>query len=244
MGGVGWIKQYLEQELKSPETILSHLKRLEILWSEKDLEVGIARKFSKPREEDYVYIPPEKKQVVQKLIEEYIKEISDKIQGAIVELKAHGKKRHFEIITTTGEKIICYYDPKENPEIEIDAYKHFWKPVEIIGIIKQKGKIKRMERTLEIKPFKYEITGTFGGYKIKAPIPLRIEYDHNTDIWCVENPALELYGCGKTFEEAIKDAEEVFQALIETYVFEKDENLTEDAKKLKKALLEHVEVTP
>ncbi|MBC7108983.1 MAG: hypothetical protein H5T41_09430 [Methanomassiliicoccales archaeon] len=101
-----------------------------------------------------------------------------------------------------------------------------------------------MEKTLEIRSFKHEITGQFGGYKIKTPIPLEIEYDHNTDIWCVENPNLELYGCGKTLEEALKDAEEVFQALIETYVFEKDENLAEDAKKLKKALLKHVEVNP
>jgi len=237
------IKQYLEQELKSPEVILSNLKRLEVLWSEEELKVGIARKPTKPEDKEYIYIPAEKKQIIQKLIDEYIKEISDKIQGAIVELKAHGKKRHFEIITTTGEKVLCYYDPKEDPEIEIKAYNYFWKPVEVIGIIKQKGRIKRIEKTLDLNLYQTEITEKFGGYKIKKPIPLKVEYDHNTNVWCVENKDLELYGCGKTLNDALKDAEEVFQALIEEYILEDESILDEDAKKLREALLHHVEVT-
>ncbi|GEM_PF-1857409 len=237
------LKQYLEQELKSPEVILSNLKRLETLWSEEELKVGIARKPTKPKDEEYIYIPAEKKQIIQKLIDEYIKEISDKIQGAIVELKAHGKKRHFEIITTTGEKVLCYYDPEEDPEIEIKAYKYFWKPVEVIGIIKQKGRIKKIEKTLDLNLYQTEITGKFGGYKIKKPIPLKVEYDHNTDVWCVENKDLELYGCGKTLDEALKDAEVVFGALVEGYALEDDKELDEGAKKLKRKLLEYVEVS-
>ena len=58
------------------------------------------------------------------------------------------------------------------------------------------------------------------------------------------NPELELYGCGETLTRALRDAEEVFKALIEEYVLEDEDNLDEDAKKLREALLQHIEVSP
>ncbi|QDA31506.1 hypothetical protein FH039_07715 [Thermococcus indicus] len=89
-----------------------------------------------------------------------------------------------------------------------------------------------------------ELTGEFAGYKLKAPIHLTVEYNREEDTWCVENPELELYGCGETLTKALRDAEEVFKALIEEYVLEGEDNLDEDARKLREALLRHVEVSP
>ena len=89
-----------------------------------------------------------------------------------------------------------------------------------------------------------ELTSEFAGYKLRTPIPLNVEYNREENLWCIENSKLELYGCGETLTRALKDAEEVFKALIEEYVLEDENNLDEDAKKLRKALLQHVEVSP
>lgn len=89
-----------------------------------------------------------------------------------------------------------------------------------------------------------ELSGELAGYKLKKPITLKIEYNHKTSTWCVENPDLELYGCGQTLDEALTDAEEVFKALIEEYVLEDENNLDKDAEKLRDALLKHIEVSP
>ena len=232
-------KEYILRELKTPEAALNTLKRLERMWSEDGLQVGIAKG---PKMEHFIYLPPEKKPYVERLVEEFIKEASDKIVGAIVGLRTHGRKPYFEIISDTGEKVKCYYDPKEDPELEIKAYEQFWKPVEVIGLLKQKGSKKEVEKTIDIQPHIVRISRKFSGYKLKKELILKPEYDHTTDVWCVENPDLELYGCGKSLEEAIKDAEEVFRALIEEYALEDDSLLDEDAKELKKTLLAHVEV--
>jgi len=88
-----------------------------------------------------------------------------------------------------------------------------------------------------------QLTGEFAGCKLKTPIPLKVEYNREENIWCVENPELELYGCGETLTRALRDAEEVFKALIEEYVLEDEDNLDEDARKLREALLQHVEVS-
>ena len=89
-----------------------------------------------------------------------------------------------------------------------------------------------------------ELSGELAGYKLKKPITLKIECNHKTNTWCVENPDLELYGCGRTLDEALKDAEEVFEALIEEYLLEDEEILDDKAKELREALLRHVEVNP
>ena len=89
-----------------------------------------------------------------------------------------------------------------------------------------------------------ELADEFAGYKLKTPITLNVEYNREENTWCVENPELELYGCGETLTRAIKDAEEVFKALIEEYVLENENNLDKDAKKLRDALLKHIEVSP
>ena len=87
-----------------------------------------------------------------------------------------------------------------------------------------------------------ELTNEFAGYKLKTPIPLKVEYNREENIWCVENPELELYGCGETLTRALRDAEEVFKALIEEYVLEDETILDAKAKELREALLRHVEV--
>lgn len=234
-------KEYLLKELKTPEAVLSALKRLERIWSEKDIQVGIAKGYEPT---DFVYLPPEKKPYIEKLVDEFIKEASDKIVGAIVGLKTHGRKPYFEIISDTGEKIKCYYDPKEDPELEMKAYEHFWKPVEVIGLLKQKGRKKEVEKTIDIQLHAVRISGKFAGYKLKKELILQPEYDHTTDVWCVENPDLELYGCGPTLEDAIQDAEEVFEALVEEYLLEDETLLDNKARELREALLQHVEVNP
>ena len=234
-------KEYLLKELKTPEAALSALKRLERIWSEEDIQVGIAKDHEPT---NFVYLPPEKKPYVERLVDEFIKEASDKVIGAIVGLKTHGRKPYFEIISDTGEKIKCYYDPREDPELEMKAYEHFWKPVEVIGLLKQKGRKKEVEKTIDLQPHAVKISGEFAGYKLQKELTLYPEYDHTTDVWCVENPGLEIYGCGKTLNEALKDAEEVFEALIEEYLLEDEEILNDKAKELRETLLQHVEVNP
>lgn len=234
-------KEYILKELKTPETALSALKRLEKMWSEDDLKVGIAKG---PRPESFVYFPPEKKPYVERLVNEFIKEASDKVVGAIVSLKTHGRKHYFEIVSSTGEKVKCYYDPKDDPELEIKAYEHFWKPVEVIGLLKQKGRKLEVEKTLDIQPHTVKISGKFGEYRLKKDLILQPEYDHITNVWCVRNPYLEIYGCGSTLKEAIKDAEEVFEALIEEYALEDETVLDSKARELRKALLQLAEVNP
>ncbi len=72
--------------------------------------------------------------------------------------------------------------------------------------------------------------------RLKKPITIRLSYDKG--IWCLENEELELFGCGKTLDEAFEDFKTVFESLVESYILEKDENLSDDALKLKKKLLE------
>lgn len=78
----------------------------------------------------------------------------------------------------------------------------------------------------------------FAGYKLKKQIPLKVGYID--DVWCLENEELGLHGCGKTLEEAKEDLEVVFETLVEEYLFEPDEKLSEKAVELKRKLSEYV----
>lgn len=56
------------------------------------------------------------------------------------------------------------------------------------------------------------------GFRLKKPITVKITCDG--EVWCFENEDLEIYGCGKSFEEASKDFKTIFDTLIESYVVE------------------------
>ena len=79
-------------------------------------------------------------------------------------------------------------------------------------------------------------------YKLKKPISLKVEYDNINGVWCLENKELELYGCGETLEEAKENLKVVFETLVEEYLLESDEKLSEKAVELKRRLSEHIEV--
>ncbi|MEM2191822.1 MAG: hypothetical protein QW540_10405 [Archaeoglobaceae archaeon] len=75
-------------------------------------------------------------------------------------------------------------------------------------------------------------------FKLKRPLIIKVSCDG--EIWCFENDELEIYGCGKSFEDASKDFKIVFDALVESYIFEADEKLSESALELKKKLSQFV----
>jgi len=85
------------------------------------------------------------------------------------------------------------------------------------------------------------LEGSFAGYRLKKPIQLNISFDGG--IWCVENEELELYGCGMSLAGAVEELKVVFKTLIEEYLLESDENLSEKAIELKRKLAEYVEVS-
>lgn len=238
------VKTYLETEFKANiEEIIKELKRLKAIWSEDSITVKLGVGHNRP--DEIFVLDPKKREKVDGLIREYIKLVSQTVKGAIVEWKFYGQKRHFEIITTGGERIRCYYNHLEFPELEDVIYEHIKRmPVEVVGHLKKVGRKKIMEDVLEIRSWtEEELTGIFAGYKLKKPIKLNVEYDNFDNVWCLCNEELNLFGCGQNLEEAKKDLEVVFEALIEEYAKESDDILSEKSLELKKKLLEYVEVS-
>lgn len=121
-------------------------------------------------------------------------------------------------------------------------YTYFLKKIEEIEreLEEIKLELQNPKKLIHFIPRVIEIRGEFGGYKLRKPLTLNVEREART--WCVENRELEVYGCGPTLNDALHDAEEVFEALIEEYVLEDEEILDESAKELRKALLQLVEV--
>lgn len=234
-------KKLISTEYKhNGNLIIFSLKKLEEFWSQKSLSVSIGIGHEQP--DELIYLPPEKREKVIALRKEFEKQYASHIRGVILESKFYGIKRRFEVITPEGEKIKCYYDPIENPELEDIVYAYIKKTVEVTGFLEEKGRVKSM-RVIEIRGWDLEeLTDEFAGYKLKKPIPLKVEYDNINYVWCLENEELELYGCGETFEEAMENLKIVFEALIEEYLLESDDVLSEKAIELKRKLSEYVEV--
>lgn len=80
-----------------------------------------------------------------------------------------------------------------------------------------------------------------GKYELKRPVFFDLTFDKEDRVFCFENAELELYSCGSTLEEAMKNLEVVFEALIEEYLLEADECLSESALKLKRKLEEFID---
>ncbi len=213
---------------------------MEEFWSQDSLTVNIGAGVNKP--DKLITLVPEKREKVVTLRKEFEKQYTESVFGIILESKFYGDKRRFEIITPQGEKVKCYYDPKVSPELEDIVYEHIKKTVEVVGFLEERGRVKSMIVT-EIKSWNsIELKGEFAGYRLKKPITLKIEYDNFNNIWCVENKELELYGCGDTLDEALEMAKVNFETLIEEYLLESDDVLSEKAIELKRALAKHVEV--
>lgn len=124
-------------------------------------------------------------------------------------------------------------------------YTYFLKKIEEIEreLKEIKLELQNPKKLIHFIPRVIEIRGGEfgGGYKLRKPLTLNVEREAGT--WCVENRELEVYGCGPpTLNDALHDAEKVFEALIEEYVLEDEEILDESAKELRKALLQLVEV--
>ncbi|WP_461863967.1 hypothetical protein [Thermococcus sp.] len=234
-------KEIIKSEFKDKtDLIIRGLTKVEAFWSREDVTVTLGVGDGKP--ERIVKLDPENREGINTLLKEFMKQYARTITGAIVEWKFYSNNRHFEIITPYGERVRCYYNYMERPELEDVIYENTKKPVEVVGFIKERGKRKKVEDVLEIKPWKKVLTEQFAGYRLKKPIPLEVEYDNFNDVWCLYNNELELYGCGENIEGAERDLEVVFSCLIEEYAKEVDEVLSDKALELKKKLLEYVEV--
>lgn len=77
-------------------------------------------------------------------------------------------------------------------------------------------------------------------YRLKKPIVLSVNREDG--VWCLENEELNVCGCGRYYMDAKKDVIEVLEAMVEVYLMEDDSNLSEDALKLKRKLMEYVEL--
>ena len=222
------------------ELIIFSLKKLEEFWSQKSLLISVGIGNDKP--EKLFLLPAEKRSKIVELRKEFEKRYASHVKGVILESKFYGAKRRFEVITPEGEIIKCYYDPIENPELEEIVYAYIKRTVEVTGIFEKRGRARKMN-VIEIKEWDSEkLENEFAGYKLRKPISLKIEYDNINDVWCLENKELELYGCGETLGEAKENLKSVFETLVEEYLLESDEKLSEKAVELKRKLSEFVEV--
>jgi len=70
------------------------------------------------------------------------------------------------------------------------------------------------------------LQGKFAGYVLKKPIVLKVKQEDA--VWCLENEELNICACGKTLEETKRDLEDIFEAMVEEYVHESDENLSSE----------------
>jgi len=86
-----------------------------------------------------------------------------------------------------------------------------------------------------------ELKENVAGYPLRKPLVLTVLRD-DIGIICLENPELELYGCGSSMEEAMKQLEMVLHVLIEEYAKGEDSLMHEKAIALKYRLLEYFEI--
>ena len=82
---------------------------------------------------------------------------------------------------------------------------------------------------------------SIAGYRLRKPLTLTVLRD-NSGIICLENSELELYGCGSSMDEAVRQLEMVLHVLIEEYAKGEDSLMHEKAKALKYRLLEYFEI--
>jgi len=112
-------------------------------------------------------------------------------------------------------------------------------------LLMRKKNMKRLLKKAKLKIIglegKITYIGKFAGYRLKKPIQFDVLYKNNE--WFLDNERLEIFGWGRTFEEAEENLKAVFETLVEEYLLESDENLTEGAKELKRMLSEYVDVS-
>ena len=88
----------------------------------------------------------------------------------------------------------------------------------------------------------HRVTELCTAVEYKKPILLEALYDNAERLWNLSNYELEIYGCGDTVDDALLSAEACLSTLIEEYLLESDDKLSEKALELKNKLKEYVEV--
>jgi len=111
-------------------------------------------------------------------------------------------------------------------------------------VLSMKKNMKRLLKKIKLKIVGLEgritYVGKFAGYRLKKPIRFDMLYKDNE--WFLDNEELGIFGWGRTFEEAKENLKAVFETLVNEYLLESDENLSEGAIELKRKLAEYVDV--
>ena len=78
--------------------------------------------------------------------------------------------------------------------------------------------------------------------KYRKPIVLNVKYGEEYNTWDLSNDELGICSCGCSMDEALIDAEVCLKVLVDEYLLESNDNLTEKALELKRMVAEYIEV--
>jgi len=232
-------RKYLVNKIEDTKDRLILEAKLHSLWPEEGKEIAIMFNGSTFTTERYIPLRIERKETLKRWIEEDMKAASRKIRGIITRIKVDGKTRYF-ILTSLDGGLYKYEYTARKKEIESKFIELIKRPVEIIGITTGGMKSRKIKEILELNPLEEMHMEKIGKYGLKEKLKVKIMYDSKDDLWVLENNELGIVGVGETYEEALESLEESLQVAIEGYLNEKDENLTEDAKRLKENLRKYL----
>ena len=233
-------REYLLEKVEDPKDRLIVEAKVYSLWPEVGNDIALKYEGYTFSTENYISLKAEHKKIINEWLQEDMKEASRKVRGIITRIKVDGRRRYFIVLSVDGELYKFEYTEKEK-DIETQILDLIKSPVEIVGITAGRAKIKQIKEILDLRPLEEIYMESIGKYKFKQKIAIKISYDAEDDLWVLQNDDLGIVGVGDTYEEALEQLEDSLQVVIEGYLHEPDEKLTEDAKELKRNLQKYME---
>lgn len=137
---------------------------------------------------------------ISKWINEDSKKGTSEIQGVMTGIETD-EPHYLTIITTGNQKIKCLYEKSDENKI-IDYLK---KPITIKGLFVGKVKTMKIKEIIYIKDWGHSQLSEIGKFKFKNPLKVGIDFED--DVWCLKLEFLNCYGCGYSYNEALKNLE-------------------------------------
>jgi len=176
--------------------------------------------------------------------EEYPEQSVQTITGKLYRIEVATGERHLGVISS-NRFITCYYS-QEYEDVISDLIPGSLVEVEGLATLNDRGDVDRIEdivdvRQVQLTPLYWSrVIYNSRSFILAKPIQLLINF--HDGIWVHEHQQLGIIAYGKSRSESLNAFRMEFAALWDDYALEEDDLLSDDAKALKKTMLNLVRV--